>query len=117
LIAIIRTFICLIIWSIRRKKRRRNERVRFYNNIFRIDILKIDQPFIRNIENNKEVVTAISFLAKNLNLKIIAEGVETENQIEVLREIGCEDVQGYYYSPPVPIEEFEANHCKIKLPL
>lgn len=80
-----------------------------YLDKLNVDILKIDQSFIRNIENNKEVVSAIIFPAKNLNLKVIAEGVETEKQVELLQEIGCEDVQGYYYSPPVPIDEFEKN--------
>jgi len=83
-----------------------------YLDKLNVDILKIDQSFIRNIESSKEVVAAIIFLAKNLNLKVIAEGVETEKQIKLLQEIGCEDVQGYYYSPPVPIDKFEKLHCK-----
>ncbi|PLR95921.1 EAL domain-containing protein [Bacillus sp. T33-2] len=83
-----------------------------YIDKLNVDILKIDKSFIDNIENNKEVVTAIIFLAKNLNLQVIAEGVETENQIKLLQEIGCEDVQGYYYSPPIPIDEFEQKHCQ-----
>ncbi|WP_409302713.1 EAL domain-containing protein [Peribacillus sp. SCS-155] len=78
-----------------------------YLDKLNVDILKIDQSFIRNIQQKKEVISAIISLAKSLNLRVIAEGVETLNQVELLRYLGCEEVQGYYYSPPVPIEEFE----------
>ncbi len=72
-----------------------------------VDTLKIDQSFIRSIENNREVISAILSLADSLKMKVIAEGVETKREIELLQELGCTDVQGYYYSPPVPKELFE----------
>jgi diguanylate cyclase (GGDEF)-like protein/PAS domain S-box-containing protein len=78
-----------------------------YLDKLHVDILKIDQSFIRNIQTKKEVISAIISLAKSLNLKVIAEGVETSTQIELLKYLGCEEVQGYYFSPPVPVEEFE----------
>ncbi|WP_409293456.1 EAL domain-containing protein [Peribacillus sp. SCS-37] len=81
-----------------------------YLDKLHVDILKIDRSFINNIQNSKEVVTAIIFLAKSLNLKVIAEGVETNDQVELLRLLGCEEAQGYYYSPPVPVIQFEEEH-------
>ncbi|WP_409299375.1 EAL domain-containing protein [Peribacillus sp. SCS-26] len=81
-----------------------------YLDKLHVDILKIDRTFINNIQNSKEVVTAIIFLAKSLNLKVIAEGVETNDQVELLRLLGCEEAQGYYYSPPVPVIQFEEEH-------
>lgn len=72
-----------------------------------IDCLKIDKSFIDHIEENKEVVSAIISMAHNLKLDVIAEGVETELQVKELLQIGCEEVQGYFFSPPVPVEEFE----------
>ncbi|OIK04095.1 hypothetical protein BIV59_22310 [Bacillus sp. MUM 13] len=81
-----------------------------YIDKLNVDILKIDQSFIRNIESNREVITAIIFLAKSLKMKVIAEGVETKKQIQLLKELGCEDVQGYYYSPPIPLKDFESSY-------
>lgn len=72
-----------------------------------VDILKIDPMFIRQIEENKEVVSAIISMARNLQLKVVAEGVETKEQLELLNELGCDEVQGFYFSPPVPSEQFE----------
>lgn len=75
-----------------------------------IDTLKIDQTFIQDIcngENGKEVVTAIIQLAKNLQLKVIAEGVETNNQWSFLKDKLCDEMQGYLFSKAVPLEEAE----------
>lgn len=75
-----------------------------------IDTLKIDQSFIQDIsagENGKEVVTAIIQLAKNLHLKVIAEGVETNNQCSFLKDKLCDEMQGYLFSKAVPSEEVE----------
>lgn len=75
-----------------------------------IDTLKIDQSFIRDIstgENGKEVVTAIIQLAKNLRLKVIAEGVETNTQWSFLKNKQCNEIQGFLFSKAVTSEEVE----------
>ncbi|EHQ88087.1 sensor domain-containing protein [Desulfosporosinus youngiae] len=75
-----------------------------------IDTLKIDQSFIQDIskgENGEEVVTAIIQLAKNLRLKVIAEGVETNTQRTFLEDKLCDEMQGYLFCKAVPSEEAE----------
>ena len=75
-----------------------------------IDVLKMDMKFIRNIETNStdmRLVRLILDIAKSLGLKVVAEGVETAGQLNLLREAGCDIVQGYYFSRPVPAEDFE----------
>jgi len=78
-----------------------------YLNSFPLDNLKIDQAFVKDItcEENASLAKAIINIAKALNLKTIAEGVETETQKEVLRSIGCDVMQGYLLSKPVPVDE------------
>jgi diguanylate cyclase (GGDEF)-like protein/PAS domain S-box-containing protein len=78
-----------------------------YLNIFSLNYLKIDRAFVKDItsEENATLTKAIVTLAKALNLKTIAEGVETETQKQVLRSIGCDIIQGYLLSKPVPAEE------------
>ncbi len=76
-----------------------------------VDVLKIDRTFIVNMENsaeNKAIVSVIISLAHSLNLKVVAEGVETEAQAKFLRSLRCEQMQGYLFSPPVPPEKMEA---------
>lgn len=80
-----------------------------YLGQFPIDTLKIDRSFVNGITHNAHhaaIVTAIAALGHSLQLKVLAEGVEKEEQLHVLREIGCQEVQGFYYSPPVPAERF-----------
>jgi diguanylate cyclase (GGDEF)-like protein/PAS domain S-box-containing protein len=72
-----------------------------------VDRLKIDQSFISHSQENREIISTIVSMANNLKLKVIAEGVETESQINLLKSLGCVEVQGYYYSPPVPSNEYE----------
>jgi diguanylate cyclase (GGDEF)-like protein/PAS domain S-box-containing protein len=82
-----------------------------YLKRFQVYKLKIDQSFVRDITvdtEDKAIVGAIISLANSLGLQTIAEGVETEGQLEFLREQGCNEVQGYFYSKPVTAEEFEA---------
>lgn len=79
---------------------------------FPVDSLKIDQSFVKNMYNeNKElddgpIVTTIIIMAKQLNLKVIAEGVETEEQFEFLKREKCDLIQGYLFGRPVPEAEF-----------
>ena len=75
-----------------------------------IDVLKMDMKFIRNIETSetdRRLVTLILDIAKYLKVSVVAEGVETEGQLQILREGACDLVQGYYFSRPLPPEEFE----------
>ena len=80
-----------------------------------VDILKMDIAFIRNIENNERdlrLVELVVDIARNLKVPVIAEGVETEKQLELLKAAGCDLVQGYYFSPPLPADEFEDKILK-----
>ena len=75
-----------------------------------VDVLKMDMKFIRNIETSetdRRLVSLILDIAGYLRMKVVAEGVETEEQLKILRESGCNLVQGYYFSKPLPAEEFE----------
>jgi diguanylate cyclase (GGDEF)-like protein/PAS domain S-box-containing protein len=81
-----------------------------YLHQFPINTIKIDQSFVSRIGdngNNIEVVQAIITLAKNLNLEVIAEGIETEKQIKYLQYMGCKLGQGYLFSKPLPSQEVE----------
>ncbi len=75
-----------------------------------IDILKMDRTFVSNIEHSKkdsQLVELIISIAKKLNVLVVAEGVETKEQLSKLKKMGCEIVQGYYFSRPVTADEFE----------
>ncbi|MBI5439303.1 MAG: EAL domain-containing protein, partial [Nitrosomonadales bacterium] len=81
-----------------------------YLKKFDIDYLKIDQSFVRHLEtdhNDLVLCEAIIVMAHKLGIKVIAEGVETERQRDMLVDAGCDYAQGYLYSKPVPAEEFE----------
>ncbi|MBP9050501.1 MAG: EAL domain-containing protein [Alphaproteobacteria bacterium] len=81
-----------------------------YLRQFPIDRLKIDQSFIRNALNNSDdaaIAKTIIGLGRSLNLKVIAEGVETEQHEAFLISEGCDEVQGYRYSRPIPAEKLE----------
>jgi len=87
-----------------------------YLKKFNIYKLKIDQSFIRDINvdpEDKAIVAAIISMAKSLGFQTIAEGVETIGQLDYLHEQGCDEIQGYYFSKPLPIEEFEAFRLRI----
>lgn len=82
-----------------------------YLQHFPFDHLKLDRCFVRNIANNprnQTITTAVIQMAHGINLKVIAEGVEAENDLNFLQQQGCDLVQGYWFSPPVPAEQFQA---------
>lgn len=81
-----------------------------YLSRFPIQYIKIDKSFIFNIHEkaNRSIVQSIIFLASNMGLKCIAEGVEEKSQLEVLKQMGCHLVQGFYYSKPQPPENILA---------
>ena len=75
-----------------------------------IDVLKMDMKFVRNIEENETdmlLVKLIIDIARYLNLEVVAEGVENDKQLSLLQDAGCNLVQGFYFSRPLPPEEFE----------
>jgi diguanylate cyclase (GGDEF)-like protein len=81
-----------------------------YLSRFPIDVLKIDRSFVTNITrdaNDAALVASIINLAHNLKLSVIAEGVETDEQLDYLRSHGCDEMQGYLVSRPLPAAEFE----------
>ena len=80
-----------------------------YLKLFPIDYLKIDRSFVFNITSDSTdaaIATSIILLAHSMNLKVVAEGVETEEQLELLRQQGCDYIQGFLFSKPVAAEEF-----------
>lgn len=75
---------------------------------FPLDVLKIDRSFIQQItslDDKQAVVDAIIQMSHRLKMKVVAEGVETEQQAALLKNLGCDFVQGYYYSKPIPMNE------------
>ncbi|CAH9050518.1 hypothetical protein PSECIP111951_00208 [Pseudoalteromonas holothuriae] len=89
-----------------------------YLNQFPIDIIKIDQGFVRKLNvlnSNKSIIKTIYLLAQSLQMTCIAEGVETEEQLAFLKNIGCHFMQGYYFSRPVSakaLEKIIANNLR-----
>lgn len=80
-----------------------------YLRRFPIDAVKIDRSFIRDLTtsaNDTEIAAAVIAMAHNLKLDVIAEGVETEEQLAFLRQRRCDEMQGYLFSRPVPATEF-----------
>ena len=79
-----------------------------YLKRFPIDILKIDRSFIRDIildQDDATIVKTILAMAQALNLRVIAEGVETKEQYDLLAELGCAEGQGYLFARPMPCED------------
>ncbi len=82
-----------------------------YLKKFPIDTVKIDQNFVHDLTlspNDGAIISAVISMARALKLHVVAEGVETEEQLEFLRKQHCETIQGFLYSRPLPAEEFEA---------
>ena len=71
--------------------------------------LKIDRSFVTSLSsdpNVRAITTAIITMSSALGLRTIAEGVETHEQLDILKKLGCHEIQGYYFSPPLPAEDF-----------
>ena len=93
-----------------------------YLKRFPISVLKIDQSFVRDIEHdqdNRAIVASIIGLAHNLQLQVLAEGVETVAQLDYLQQQGCDEIQGYYFSRPIEASQFStmlAEDKRLSLP-
>ena len=82
-----------------------------------VDVLKIDMGFLRTtkpdrIKRSMSILNNIIDLSKTLGLSVITEGVETKEQVTSLTKMGCRIYQGYYFSKPIPIEDFENTYLK-----
>lgn len=85
-----------------------------YLKRYPIDRLKIDQSFVREIDADSDdlaISTAVITLGHSLGMKVIAEGVETQQQLDILRGLGCDEVQGYHLGRPMPAQAFTALLC------
>ncbi|MEQ1609320.1 MAG: EAL domain-containing protein [Hyphomonadaceae bacterium] len=88
-----------------------------YLRAFPFDKIKIDQRFVRDIDTsieNQAIVRAIISLARDLKMRVTAEGVENEQQAAILAGLGCTEVQGFLYSRPLPASELEKKHPAIR---
>ena len=75
----------------------------------------MDRVFIQNIENDKKTVRLVELIlgtAKSMGVPVVAEGVETESQLQLLKRLGCDVVQGYYFSRPLHPSDFEAAYLQ-----
>ncbi len=82
---------------------------------FDVDILKIDMKFLENLDSENKagsIFTSVVRMAKWLNIPVVAEGVETREQLEFIRGVGCDRIQGYYFSKPLAMEDFD-EHLQI----
>ena len=90
-----------------------------YLKRFPLDILKIDQSFVQGIpmdQHDAAIITAIIVLAHTMGLKVIAEGVETEDQLRYLQSLQCDEMQGFYFSQPLPVDKLsELLHAGTRL--
>lgn len=80
----------------------------YYLKNFPIDVLKIDRSFVRDItvdESDAQIVETVILMARNLGMDVVAEGAETQEQIDLLASFGCKLIQGFFYSPPLPLED------------
>jgi EAL domain-containing protein (putative c-di-GMP-specific phosphodiesterase class I) len=79
-----------------------------------IDYLKIDRAFVSRLDEsqNRKLTYSIITMAKTLNLQTLAEGVETLDQVEKLVGVGCDELQGYYFSKPIPVNDFIAFYTE-----
>ena len=90
-----------------------------YLTQYPFDVIKIDKSFIRNMhksDRDLHIAKSIIYMAKGLQIKVVAEGVETIKQLKILQEEQCNEIQGYLFSHPVPVDEFETLLQKKILP-
>ena len=79
----------------------------------KLDVLKLDADFFRGVESQERgmlIVSEVIDLAKKLDMKIVAEGIESREQVDFLTEQECDLIQGYFYAKPMPISEFEEKY-------
>ena len=84
-----------------------------------MDFLKIDKSFVHNLgssHDNEVIAKTVIAMAHNLQLQVVGEGVETREQLDFLRQHGCEEIQGYFLSLPLPADEFSAFIQATKIP-
>ena len=84
-------------------------------SVIPVDVLKMDRVFIQNIESDEKTVRLVELIlgiAKSMNVPVVAEGVETESQLQLLKRMGCAMVQGYYFSRPLHPSDFEAKYLQ-----
>ncbi len=84
----------------------------------KIDVLKIDKSFFDDMINNAKaqiIIETIVSMCKKLDIITVAEGIETKEQVEFLKKINCDRIQGYYFSKPIPIELFEKTYLQKKI--
>ncbi len=76
---------------------------------FDVDVLKLDRTFFGDLSNKKarDIISTLMELAQKLNIEVVAEGIEVQSQIDYLRSVRCNQVQGYFFSKPLPIDAFE----------
>lgn len=79
-----------------------------------MDYIKLDMTFAQHLEKQKEVVKTIISMAHAMGVKTIAEGVETESQLSTLKDLKCDSIQGYYFSKPIPHDDFEKYIKKLQ---
>lgn len=91
-----------------------------YLRRFSVNRIKIDQSFVRDLQSSQDsyaIIQAIIGLARNFDLHLIAEGVETDHQVAVLQQLGCNEMQGYFYSKPLPfkqlLEFLKRSNCQL----
>lgn len=77
-----------------------------------VDVIKLDITLVRNLETRPIIVDSIVHMMHSLGYKVIAEGVENDVQMEILKKIGCDYIQGYYFSKPLTFEGF-CNYTEI----
>jgi EAL domain-containing protein (putative c-di-GMP-specific phosphodiesterase class I) len=84
-----------------------------------IDVIKIDRCFVQDIdnENGRAIIEAIMAMAKALDMSVVAEGVETENQLQILNDVDCDFIQGYLFSKPLEYQDFEKLLKPVLMPL
>ena len=78
---------------------------------FSFDLVKLDMEFLRHDENPRtwNIISGVALMTKQLDMRLLAEGVETEEQAQHLEEVGCDILQGYFFAKPVPLEELKSS--------